>query len=221
MAEQERVRVLIADDQSIVREGLRTILEMEEGLEIVGEAAGGQEAVVRTSELLPDVVLMDIRMKDMDGVEATRRIRAATPSTKVIILTNYDEDENIFESIKAGASGYLMKDIVPQQLVSSIKSVAEGYTLVYPSVARRVLDEFRRMGEPAEKPENVLLEKLTGREQEVLSLIAEGLSNREIANKLFLSEKTVKTHITNIFSKLQISSRAQAVVLALKQGLVK
>jgi len=214
-----KVRVLIADDHIMVRSGLRSVLETEPGVEVVGEATNGHEALVLAQELLPDVILMDIKMGDVDGVTATRRVRSSVPSTRVIMLTNYDEDELVFAAIRAGASGYLLKEVRAQQLASAIQTVAEGYSLIYPSVARRVLDEFGRLraGEPP-ATEDEGYRALTAREREVLRLIADGRANKEIATALGIGERTVKTHISNIFTKLEITDRTQAALYVHERG---
>lgn len=217
MEKGEEITVLIADDHPIVRQGLHTILEMEEGLEVVGEASNGNEAVAKVEELLPDVVLMDIRMSGLDGVQATQRITQTTPSAKVIILTNYDDDELIYESTKAGAVGYLMKDVPPHRLIEAIKAAAEGYYLISPKVGRRMMDEFTRTAEARQEAGN-LVATLTPREKEVLALVTKGYSNKDIANQLIIAEKTVKTHISNILSKLQVTNRAQAICYVMQKG---
>lgn len=218
------IRILIADDRAVVRSGLRSILETEPGMTIVGEAANGHEALALTQELLPDIVLMDIKMGDWDGVTATRRVRNSVPSTRVIVLTNHDEDELVFSSIRAGASGYLLKEVSGTQLANSIRTVADGFSLIYPSVARRVLDEFGRLKEkgPAlsDPDGDSGYNDLTTREREVLRLVAGGRANKEIGHELGITERTVKTHISNIFSKLELSDRTQAALYAHKRGLV-
>lgn len=221
--EQERIRLLLADDHLLVRQGLRAILETESDIDVVGEAADGHQALDMAQELLPDVVLMDIKMGDWDGVTATRRIRAAVPSSRVIVLTNYDEDELVFAAIRAGASGYLLKEVQADQLVNAVRTVAQGYTLVYPSVAKRLLDEFSRRepvaksAAPSEADE--ALADLTARERQILRLIAHGRSNKDIGATLGITERTVKTHVSNIFAKLQLSDRTQAAIFAHKKGL--
>lgn len=217
----EKIRLLLADDHTLVRQGLRNILESEPDLEIVGEAEDGQKAVELAQELLPDVVLTDIRMGQWDGVTATRRIRAAVPSAKVIVLTNYDEDELVFASIRAGASGYLLKEVQSEQLINAVRHVAQGYTLVYPSVAKRVLDEFGhpRATVPSADPFDGELSDLTARERQILRLIAHGRSNKDIGATLGITERTVKTHVSNIFAKLQLSDRTQAAIYAHRKGL--
>lgn len=212
----ETIRVLIADDHAIVREGLRTILGFQEGIEVVGEASDGLEAVDLAQRLLPDVVLMDIRMSKLDGVEATRRIKAQNPQIGVIVLTNYDDDRYVFEGIEAGASGYLLKDISSDDLSEAIHRVARGESLMAPSVLRKVLDEFAHRAEERELPR----EGLTPRELEVLQALAGGLKNEEIAKELFITEKTVKSHLGSIFSKLGVHDRSQAILYAIKHKLV-
>ena len=218
------IRVLIADDHALVRSGLRSILEAEPNFNVVGEASDGHQALAMTQELLPDIVLMDIKMGDWDGVTATRRVRNSVPSARVIILTNHDEDELVFSSIRAGASGYLLKEVTGTQLANAIRTVADGYSLIYPSVAKRVLDEFGQLrssgtARPADDEQGY--RDLTPRERDVLSQVANGLSNKEIGGQLGISERTVKTHITNIFSKLELSDRTQAALYAHKRGLVQ
>ena len=220
----EKIRLLLADDHVLVRQGLRSILESEPDIEVVGEASDGHQALELAQELLPDVVLTDIKMGDWDGVTATRRIRAAVPLTRVIVLTNYDEDELVFAAIRAGASGYLLKEVQGDQLVNAVRTVAQGYTLVYPSVAKRVLDEFARR-EPGRKAagqdaaDEGALADLTARERQILRLIAHGRSNKDIGASLGITERTVKTHVSNIFAKLQLSDRTQAAIFAHKKGL--
>jgi len=220
---KDEITVLIADDHAIVREGLRTILELEsQGLRVIGEAASGREAVERTRELQPDIVLMDVRMSDMDGVAATRRILEENTQTRVIILTNYDDDEYLFEAIRAGAAGYLLKDVSPQDLAQAIATVHQGYSLVQPSVLGKLLEQFAALSR--EQPvagRREAHEDLTPREMEVLQALAQGLNNREIADRLFISEKTVKTHITSIFSKLDVKDRSQAILYAIQKRLVE
>ncbi|HUG55577.1 MAG TPA: response regulator transcription factor [Candidatus Limnocylindrales bacterium] len=218
------IRLLIVDDHALVRSGLRAILESESDFEVVGEATDGDEALERTQDLLPDIVLMDIRMGETDGVTATRRIRDSVPSTRVIVLTNHDEDELVYTSIRAGASGYLLKEVGGSQLVNAIRTVSDGFSLIYPSVARRVLDEFGRLRSgDAAAPEGgeAGYQDLTAREREVLRLVAGGNANKEIAARLGITERTVKTHISNIFSKLALSDRTQAALYAHRRGLLE
>lgn len=223
MSEPRQIRILIADDHSVVRSGLRSILEMESDLALIGEASDGHEVLALAQELLPDLVLMDIKMGDWDGVTATRRIRSSVPSTRVIILTNHDQDELVFSSIRAGASGYLLKEVTGAQLANAIRTVADGFSLIYPSIAARVLDEFGRVrGSPAETgapSETEGYHDLTARERAVLQLIAQGRSNKEIAGELNIGERTVKTHVSNIFSKLELTDRTQVALYAHKRGL--
>jgi two-component system, NarL family, response regulator LiaR len=207
------VSVLIADDHPVVRQGLRTFLDLQEGLTVVGEAATGAEAVAKVQDLLPEVVLMDLVMPDLDGVEAARRIREVSPSTKVIVLTSYAEDEKIFPAIKAGAAGYLLKDVEPEELANGIRRVHQGEALLHPKIAARLMREVTR-----EKAE---AEVLTARELEVLRGLAKGLSNKAIAEELVVSEKTVKTHVSNILAKLHLADRTQAAVYALREHLVE
>ena len=222
MKEIRRTRVLIADDHALVRSGLRSILETEPEIEVVGEAGDGHEALALAQELLPDVILMDIKMGDWDGVTATRRVRNSVPSSRVIVLTNYDEDELVFSSIRAGASGYLLKEVTGSQLTNAIRTVADGFSLIYPSVARRVLDEFGRLrGGPSVADDDQGYSDLTPREREVLKLIASGRANKEIGNDLGISERTVKTHISNIFSKLELTDRTQAALYVHNRGLLE
>ena len=224
MTEGRQIRILIADDHAVVRSGLRSILEMEGDLVVVAEASDGHQALALAQELLPDIILMDIRMGDWDGVTATRRIRNSVPSTRVIILTNHDQDELVFTSIRAGASGYLLKEVTAAQLANAIRTVADGFSLIYPSIATRVLDEFGRLRSappsgalPADEDEGY--HDLTAREREVLQLIAQGRSNKEIGGELGISERTVKTHVSNIFGKLELTDRTQVALYAHKRGL--
>jgi NarL family two-component system response regulator LiaR len=208
------IAVLIADDHPVVRHGLRTFLETQEGLEVVGEAADGAEAVELVERLLPDVVLMDVVMPGLDGVEATRRVRGLSPSTKVIVLTSFDDDEKVFPSIKAGAAGYLLKDVHPQELADAIRRVHRGEALLAPSVAAKLMQEVAGQRTPPSGG-------LTERELDVLRLIARGLSNKLIARELVVSEKTVKTHVSNILAKLHLADRTQAALYAVRERLVE
>ncbi len=223
MSDGRAIRVLIADDHALVRSGLRSILESQPEFEVVGEAGDGHEALALAQELLPDVILMDIKMGDWDGVTATRRVRNSVPSARVIVLTNYDEDDLVFSSIRAGASGYLLKEVTGSQLTNSIKTVADGFSLIYPSVARRVLDEFGRLraGGAAVEGDDAGYSDLTPREREVLKLVASGRANKEIGHTLGISERTVKTHISNIFSKLALTDRTQAALYMHNRGLLE
>ncbi|WP_248959092.1 response regulator [Sphaerisporangium perillae] len=213
------IRVLIADDQGMVRTGFTTFLGTQPDIEVVGEAVNGLEAVARAAELEPDVVLMDVRMPVMDGLEATRRILACT-LTKILILTTFDLDDYVYEALRAGASGFLLKDASAQQLVEAVRIVASGEALLAPSVTKRLIAEFARLGGPR-APTVKRLDDLTERETEVLALIAQGLSNGEIAGRLVVSEQTVKTHVGRILMKLGLRDRAQAIVFAYETGLVR
>jgi DNA-binding NarL/FixJ family response regulator len=213
------IRVLIADDQALVRGGFRMILDAQKDVEVVGEASDGREALAQARELDPDVVLMDIRMPELDGLEATRQLVSGDGSARVLMLTTFDLDEYVYEAMKAGASGFLLKDVRPEQLAEAVRVVAAGDSLLAPAITQRLIAEFVRRpppgsGAPAE------LSELTERELEVLKLIARGLSNSEIASELFVSEATVKTHVTHVLSKLKLRDRVQAVVLAYESGLV-
>jgi DNA-binding NarL/FixJ family response regulator len=209
------IRVLVADDQSMVRAGFRMLLGGEEDIEVVADAANGLEAVEKTARFDPTVVLMDIRMPELDGLEATRRILAAEPEARVLILTTFDLDEYVYEALRAGASGFVLKDDPPEQLIAAIRTVAAGDALLSPTVTKRVIQQFTRVPRPAPPAE---LEELSERERDVFRLIARGLSNAEIGQELFISETTVKTHVTHILSKLDLRDRVQAVVLAHQTG---
>ena len=212
------VRVLIADDQSLVRAGFRLVLENHDDLEVVGEASTGQEAIHSAARLEPDVVLMDIRMPELDGIAATREITARYPA-RVLVLTTYDLDEYVYDALQAGASGFLLKDTPPAQLADGIRAVAAGEALLAPTVTRRLIEEFARVG-PARHSRPAALSELTPREFDVLRLLARGLSNAEIAEELVLGDTTVKTHVTHLLTKLGLRDRVQAVVLAYESGLV-
>jgi DNA-binding NarL/FixJ family response regulator/class 3 adenylate cyclase len=216
------VRVMIVDDQALVRAGFRMILEAETDIEVVGEAADGNEAIAEWQRLKPDVVLMDVRMPEMDGIEATRRLLAHEEAeTKVVMLTTFDMDEYVYDALRAGASGFLLKDVPPEQLVVGIRSVASGDALLAASVTRRVIEEFVSRPPSSVRVLPPQLEDLTARELEVLKHVARGLSNAEIAKELFVSETTVKTHVAHVLMKLDLRDRVQAVVLAYESGLVQ
>jgi DNA-binding NarL/FixJ family response regulator len=215
------VRVLLADDQALVRSGFRMILESRPEIEVVGEAEDGFEAIEATRRLLPDVILMDVRMPNLDGVEATRRLVARSTESRILILTTFDLDEYVYEAIRAGASGFLLKDVRPQELVDAIHVVAKGDALLAPSITRRLLDRFAEQAPQEQVKPPPQLEALTERELEVLKLIAKGWSNAELAEKLFLSETTVKTHVSSVLRKLGLRDRVQAVVVAYEAGLVR
>jgi NarL family two-component system response regulator LiaR len=213
-ANEDKITVVIVDDHTIVRQGLRTYLELQPDVLVVGEAANGSEAMALVKDNLPDIVLMDLVMPVMDGVDATRAITAMSPSTRVIVLTSFSEDEKVFASIKAGAQGYLMKDVLPGDLLAAIRTVKRGEAQLDPEIARKVMQEFANPQPVAPKHD------LTERELEVLRLIAQGKSNKDISEDLVLSEKTVKTHVSNILQKLHLSDRTQAAVFALRQKIV-
>jgi len=210
----DNISVIIVEDHAIVRQGLRTYLELQPDIEVVGEASNGVEAIALTRETLPDIVLMDLVMPQADGVEATRAITGLSPSTRVIVLTSFSEDEKVFASIKAGAQGYLMKDVLPSELVRAIRTVHRGDAQLDPEIARKLMQEFTNPQPTTPKHD------LTERELEVLRLIAQGKSNKDISDDLVLSEKTVKTHVSNILQKLHLSDRTQAAVYALRQKIV-
>jgi len=214
------IRLLIVDDQELVRTGFRLFLETKDDLEVIGEAGDGHEAIEQARTLRPDVILMDIRMPEMDGLETTRRIVIDENAPRVLMLTTFDMNEYVYEAMKSGASGFLLKDVKPEQLADAVRTVAAGDALLAPAITRRLIEEFVRRPPPGTNapPE---LETLTERELEVLKLIAKGLSNEEIAKQLFVSMATVKTHITHILMKLQLRDRVQAVVLAYESGLVQ
>jgi DNA-binding NarL/FixJ family response regulator len=212
------IRVLIADDQALVRAGFRLVLENHDDVEVVAEASNGQEAVYGTARFRPDVVLMDIRMPELDGIAATREITKDHPA-RVLVLTTYDLDEYVYDALQAGASGFLLKDTPPDQLLAGIRAVAAGEALLAPTVTRRLIAEFARVG-PARRSSPAELGELTPRELEVLRLLARGMSNAEIAATLVLGDTTVKTHVTHVLGKLGLRDRVQAVVLAYESGLV-
>jgi len=212
------IRVLLADDQGLVRAGFRMILRAELDIDVVGEAGDGREAVALAKSLAPEVVLMDIRMPQLDGVQATRRIAEAENPPRVLVLTTFDLDEYVYEALRAGASGFLLKDVPEDQLIAAIRVVAAGGSLFAPAVTRRLIEEFaRRANQPEPPPE---LDALTPRELDVLRLVARGLSNAEIAAELVVSEHTTKTHVASLLAKLGLRNRVQAVVLAYESGLV-
>lgn len=222
------VRVLIVDDQRLVRSGFRMILDAEDDIDVVAEADDGEQAVDLARQLRPDVVLMDIRMPVMDGIEATRRITAGgsppadggEPPPRVLVLTTFDVDEYVFESLRAGASGFLLKDVPPEDLVEAVRVVAHGEALLSPSVTRQLIAEFVRQPSAPAPGRDETVAELTDRELEVLGLVARGLSNAEIAEELFLGETTVKTHVSRVLMKLQVRDRVQAVVFAYEHGVV-
>src|ERR1700744_4664657 len=218
------IRVLIADDHALFRRGLEMVLVEEPDIELVGQASDGAEAVSRAGEALPDVVLMDIRMPKTSGIEAARAMKEAAPSAKSVMLTISDEEEDLFEAIRSGASGYLLKDIPLDEVADAVRSVYGGQSLINPSMAGKLLTEFatlNRRDQETERPQQVPAPKLTDREMEVLKLVARGMNNRDIAKELFISENTVKNHVRNILEKLQIHSRMEAVMIAVREKLIE
>lgn len=216
----DAVRILLVDDQRLMREGLRTLLEMEPGLHVAGEANQGQEALELYPRLQPDVVLMDVRMPVMDGVEATRHLVRHWPKCRVIILTTFDDDEYVFEGLRAGALGYLLKDVSIQELAEAIRTVMAGGVLIEPSVARKVVAEFARLASPLPKAVPELGESLSERETDILRLLSQGLTNREIAQRLYLAEGTVKNYVTTLLAKIGARDRTQAALRARELGLL-
>ncbi|MGH2522325.1 MAG: response regulator [Anaerolineales bacterium] len=215
------IRILLVDDQALFREGLRTLLSVQPDLEVVGEAGDGEEAVQLAARLRPDVVLMDVRMPALDGVAATRRLRATQPECRVIMLTTFDDDEYVFEGLRAGAAGYLLKDAPSAKLVEAIRAAARGESFLQPSVAAKVVAEFARLADKAPIPSEALIEPLSERELEILRLVAQGASNKEIAAQLVIAEGTTKNHLTNILAKLGVAGRLQAVNRARELGILK
>jgi DNA-binding NarL/FixJ family response regulator len=220
-------RVMLVDDQMLIRQGIRMLLMTEPGIEVVGEAANGKEALALVEQIRPEVVLMDVRMPEMDGVAATREITTRYPEIGVIILTTFDDEAYIFEGLRAGARGYLLKDISSEEMAEAVRVVARGGALIQPSITRKVLSEFNRLSAqpggnntPAAKKPGPLVEPLTERETEVLRCIADGLSNREIADRLVITEGTVKNHVSNLIAKLEVRDRTQALLKAKELGLV-
>ncbi|HET8614898.1 MAG TPA: response regulator transcription factor [Actinomycetales bacterium] len=216
----EPIRVLVADDHALYRRGLEMVLGQEEGIEIVGEASDGAEAIRRVEELLPDVVLMDIRMPRRSGIEACTAIKDVVPSTKIVILTISDEESDLYEAVRAGANGYLLKDVPGEEIAAGIRAVAGGQSLISPSMASKLLSEFASMIKKSEERPQMPVPRLTERELEVLKLVARGMANRDIAKELFISENTVKNHVRNILEKLQLHSRMEAVVYAVREKIL-
>jgi DNA-binding NarL/FixJ family response regulator len=214
------IRVMVADDQGMVRSGFFTLLNAQPGIEVIGEAADGQEAIARAAELAPDVILMDVRMPVLDGLQATRQIAAMDGAPRILVLTTFDLDDYVYEALRAGASGFLLKDASAAELAEAVRVVAAGDALLSPGVTRRLIAEFARMGAPR-FPARKKLKDLTGRETEVLGLVASGMSNAEIARHLVVAEQTVKTHVSRVLMKLGLRDRAQAVVFAYESGLVR
>jgi DNA-binding NarL/FixJ family response regulator len=215
------VRVLVVDDHSLFRRGLTLVLEAEEGIEVVGEGENGEEAILKAEELAPDVVLMDVRMPRIGGIEATRRIAEAQPATKILMLTVSDEEGDLYEAIKAGATGYLLKEISIEEVADAIRAVVQGQTLISPSMASKLIVEFANLAKQSEARQQVPPPRLTDREIEVLRLVAQGMSNRDIAQALSISENTVKNHVRNILEKLHLHSRMEAVMYAVREKLLE
>jgi two-component system NarL family response regulator len=218
---RERIRVLVADDHALYRRGLEMVLSAEPDIEIVGEAGDGSEAISKAEELLPDVVLLDIRMPRRSGIEACTAIKDVVPSTKIVILTISDEESDLFRAVRAGANGYLLKDVPGEEIADGIRAVVGGQSLISPSMASALLTEFAALSRRQETRSQVPVPRLTERELEVLRLVARGLGNREIARELFISENTVKNHVRNILEKLQLHSRMEAVVYAVREKLLE
>jgi len=217
----EPIRILLVDDQALFREGLRTLLSVQNEFEVVGEAANGEEALRLTAGNRPDVVLMDLRMPVLDGVTATRRLHENFPDCRVIVLTTFDDDEYVFEGLRAGAMGYLLKDVSSEKLFEAIRAAWRGEYFMQPSITAKVMAEFARLSRPAKIQEGVLVEPLSAREMEILMLVASGASNKEIAEQLVISEGTVKNHVTSILGKLAVKDRLQAVIKAKEIGLIR
>ena len=219
----EPIRAMIVDDHALFRRGLEMVLDSEPDIELVGQASDGAEAVEKAAESLPDVVLMDIRMPRSSGIEACRAMKEAAPSAKIVILTISDEEEDLFEAIRAGASGYLLKDIPLDEVADAVRAVYGGQSLINPSMAGKLLTEFATLArrDDEERPQEVPAPRLTEREMQVLKLVARGMNNRDIAKELFISENTVKNHVRNILEKLQIHSRMEAVMVAVREKLIE
>jgi len=214
------IKILLVDDQPLFREGLRTLLSVQADFEVVGEAGNGEDAIRLARSLLPSVVLMDLQMPVLDGVAATRRLRAEQPGCRIIVLTTFDDDEMVFDGLRAGAVGYLLKDAPSEKLAEAIRVAARGETFLQPSVAAKVVAEFARLSRKTARTQDSLIESLSERELEILRLIAQGASNREIAGALFLAEGTIKNHVTNILGKLEVRDRTQAALKAKETGLI-
>ena len=217
----ERIRLMIADDHELFRRGLRMVLEDEDDIEVIDEAGDGEVAVDLAREHAPDVVVMDVRMPGLSGIEAARRIKEEEPGTKILVLTISDEEDDLYEAIKAGANGYLLKEISIDEIAHAVRSVHSGQSLISPSMASKLLDEFAAMIKKEEQKEEVPAPRLTPREMEVLEHVAQGMNNREIAKALFISENTVKNHVRNILEKLHLHSRMEAVVYAVREKLLE
>jgi len=214
------IRVLIADDQALFRRGLYVVLGTEDGIEVVAEAENGEDAIEKARELAPDVVLMDVRMPRVNGIESARHIRADVPTTKILMLTVSDEEDDLYEAVKAGANGYLLKEISVEEVAEAIRAVVQGQSLISPSMASKLLNEFNALVKRAEEKQQFPAPTLTSREVEVLRLVAKGMSNREIADELYISENTVKNHVRNILEKLHLHNRMEAVIYAVRERLL-
>ena len=219
-SDDQVIRVLIADDQALFRRGLFVVLGTEDDIDVVAEAEDGEEAVTKAEEMAPDVVLMDVRMPRVNGIEAARRIREMLPSTRILMLTVSDEEDDLYEAIKAGANGYLLKEISVEEVASAIHSVMQGQSLISPSMASKLLNEFNSLAKMAAEREQLPAPVLTARELEVLKLVARGMSNKDVADELFISENTVKNHVRNILEKLHLHSRMEAVMYAVRKRLL-
>ncbi len=219
-ADGDVIRVLIADDQALFRRGIYVVLGTEDMIEVVAEAEDGEEAVAKAEETAPDVIVMDVRMPRLSGIEATRRIRDALPTTKILMLTVSDEEDDLYEAIKAGANGYLLKEISVEEVAEGIRAVVRGQSLISPSMASKLLSEFSALSRRASAQEQLPAPVLTARELEVLRLVARGMSNKEVADELFISENTVKNHVRNILEKLHLHSRMEAVMYAVRRRLL-
>jgi DNA-binding NarL/FixJ family response regulator len=220
MPDQQVIRVLIADDQALFRRGLSVVLGSEPGIEVVAEAEDGKEAVARAEQEAPDVVLMDVRMPHLSGIEAARSIRDALPTTKILMLTVSDEGDDVFDALKAGADGYMLKEVTVEEVADAVRAVHEGHSLLSPAMASKVIDEFRALSRRADEVDHVPAPVLTARELEVLRLMAQSKSNKEIAEALFISDNTVKNHVRNILEKLHLHSRMEAVMYAMRKRLL-
>src|SRR5688572_21705513 len=216
----DNIRVMIVDDHALFRRGLQMVLEAEDGIEVVGEAGDGQEAIQRAEEAMPDVVLMDVRMPKRSGIEATTALKELLPNVKILMLTISDEEADLYEAIKAGASGYLLKEISIEEVADAVRAVQQGQSLISPSMASKLLNEFAAMVKRRDERTQVPGPRLTERELEVLKLVAKGLNNRDIGTELFISENTVKNHVRNILEKLHLHSRMEAVVYAVREKLL-
>jgi DNA-binding NarL/FixJ family response regulator len=216
----EPIRVVIADDHELFRRGLKMVLEAEDDIDVVAETDDGAVTVTKVGELAPDVVLMDVRMPRMNGIAATREIREAFPATRILMLTVSDDEDDLFDAVKAGANGYLLKEISIEEVADAIRAVVAGQSLISPAMAAKLLTEFTSLAKRAEEKQNLPAPKLTERELEVLKLVAQGMSNREIANELFISENTVKNHVRNILEKLHLHNRMEAVIYAVRERLL-